>query len=54
MPLKDFSELVESRVRREPAFGIALLDEAVLLFLNGGAGCGVVGAPGSGEWDDRV
>jgi DNA-binding phage protein len=35
MPLKDFSEVVESRVRRKLAFAIALLDEAVSLFLNG-------------------
>jgi DNA-binding phage protein len=35
MPLKDFSEVVKDRVRREPAFAIALFDEAASLFLNG-------------------
>jgi DNA-binding phage protein len=36
MPLtKDFSEIVEARVRRDPEFASALLDEAVSLFLNG-------------------
>jgi DNA-binding phage protein len=37
MPLKDFSEIVEARVRRDPAFAAALLDEAIGLFLNGEA-----------------
>lgn len=32
---RDFSETVNARVQREPAFATALLDEAVSLFLNG-------------------
>lgn len=35
MPLRDFSEIVESRVKRDPEFAAALLDEAIVLFLNG-------------------
>ncbi len=36
MPLKrDFKLTVVERVQRDPAFGQALLDEAVTLFLNG-------------------
>jgi DNA-binding phage protein len=35
MPLRDFSEIVESRVQRDPEFAVALLDEAIALFLNG-------------------
>lgn len=35
MPLRDFSEIVESRVQRDPEFAVALLDEAIVLFLNG-------------------
>jgi DNA-binding phage protein len=32
---RDFKETVVSRVRRDPAFAKALLDEALTLFLNG-------------------
>jgi len=32
---RDFTETVNARVQREPAFAKALLDEAVSLFLNG-------------------
>jgi DNA-binding phage protein len=36
MPLtRDFRETVVERVRRDPAFATALLDEAATLFLNG-------------------
>lgn len=37
MPLKDFSEIVEARVKRDPEFAATLLDEAIGLFLNGEA-----------------
>jgi DNA-binding phage protein len=37
MPLRDFSEIVEARVKRDPEFAAALLDEAIGLFLNGEA-----------------
>lgn len=32
---RDFQETVKDRVQREPEFALALLDEAVSLFLNG-------------------
>ena len=32
---RDFKETVNARVQRDPEFAIALLDEAVSLFLNG-------------------
>ena len=32
---RDFKETIVERVRREPAFAKALLDEAATLFLNG-------------------
>jgi len=32
---RDFKETVIARVKRDPAFGQALLDEALTLFLNG-------------------
>lgn len=32
---RDFKQTVQERVRREPAFAKALLDEAATLFLNG-------------------
>ncbi len=32
---RDFKDTVHARVQREPAFAVALLDEAVDLFLNG-------------------
>lgn len=32
---RDFKDTVHARVQREPAFAVALLDEAVALFLNG-------------------
>ena len=32
---RDYSETINSRIQREPAFAQALLDEAVSLFLNG-------------------
>jgi DNA-binding phage protein len=32
---RDFTETVNARIQREPAFATALLDEAVSLFLNG-------------------
>jgi DNA-binding phage protein len=32
---RDFKETVQARIQREPAFAVALLDEAVSLFLNG-------------------
>jgi DNA-binding phage protein len=36
MPLtRDFKETVKERARREPEFAIALLDEAISLFVNG-------------------
>lgn len=36
MPLtRDFKETVKERVQREPAFAVAMLDEAISLFLNG-------------------
>ena len=36
MPLtRDFKQTVAERVRRDPAFATALLDEAATLFLNG-------------------
>jgi DNA-binding phage protein len=35
MPLRDFSEIVEARVKRDPEFAAALLDEAIGLFLSG-------------------
>jgi DNA-binding phage protein len=34
---KDVSEIVSARIRRDPDLAIALLDEAVSLFLNGEA-----------------
>jgi len=36
MPLtRNFKETVKERVQREPEFAVALLDEAITLFLNG-------------------
>jgi DNA-binding phage protein len=35
MPLRDFSEIVEARVKRDPEFAVALLDEAIGLFFSG-------------------
>jgi hypothetical protein len=35
MPLRDFSEIVEARVQRDPKFAAVLLDEAIALFCNG-------------------
>ena len=35
---RDFEELVNARLQRDPEFAIALLDEAVSLFLNGEPG----------------
>ena len=32
---RDFSETVNARIQRDPAFAQALLDEAATLFLNG-------------------
>jgi len=32
---RNYSETINSRIQREPAFAQALLDEAVSLFLNG-------------------
>ena len=32
---RDFTETVKARVQRDPEFAIALLDEAISLFLNG-------------------
>jgi hypothetical protein len=32
---RDFTETVNARVQRDPEFAIALLDEAISLFLNG-------------------
>ena len=32
---RDYKETVENRVRKDPAFATALLDEAISLFLNG-------------------
>ena len=32
---RDYKETVENRVRKDPAFAAALLDEAISLFLNG-------------------
>ena len=32
---RDFTETVNARVQRDPEFAIALLDEAIYLFLNG-------------------
>jgi hypothetical protein len=32
---KDFKETVNARIQRDPEFVIALLDEAISLFLNG-------------------
>ena len=32
---RDYKETVENRVRQDPAFATALLDEAISLFLNG-------------------
>ncbi|MCP4751715.1 MAG: transcriptional regulator [Proteobacteria bacterium] len=32
---RDFKETVKERVQREPEFAVALLDEAISLFLNG-------------------
>ncbi len=32
---RDFKETVNNRLQRDPAFAIALLDEAISLFLNG-------------------
>ncbi len=32
---RDFKETVNARVQRDPAFAVALLDEAISLFLNG-------------------
>jgi DNA-binding phage protein len=36
MPLtRDFKETIKERAQREPEFAVALLDEAISLFLNG-------------------
>lgn len=32
---KDFSEVLVERIQRQPEFAIALLNEAIALFLNG-------------------
>jgi hypothetical protein len=32
---KDFSEVLADRIQREPEFAMALLDEAIAVFLNG-------------------
>ncbi len=32
---RDFKETVQERIQRDPAFAVALLDEAISLFLNG-------------------
>jgi len=39
---RDFKETVMARVEREPEFARAMLDEAVMLFLNGEAPVGQV------------
>jgi DNA-binding phage protein len=35
MLTRDVTETIETRIRRDPEFAIALLDEAISLFLNG-------------------
>jgi DNA-binding phage protein len=32
---RDFKETVQERIQKDPAFAVALLDEAISLFLNG-------------------